>query len=327
MAGSTFIIPPHDAAGSAARSTIAFYFRALAEQVAAAQNGEVEPIHQVRVASRRLRAAVRLFSPYIQPIKPRDIEERLKWIGAQAGAVREFDMLEKLSRRTTRKLDPEIVKELDPIWEEFKERRKEAAEHLAKTLNSPRYKSLAKQLSGRIEITAEGDVAFAAVAPKLISPMLKSAIKAGEKLGDDPAPDSLHRLRKRSKNARYALEMMMGLGGKALRQELKRLEDLQEVLGDYHDAAVAVDWMKNFVSSRELLANVAFGCGALAESIQRLERKLKRRSLKAWDRFISTDPYRTVIKTLEKAQPKGGSSDEPIHNAARDRRGSHPQGR
>lgn len=327
MAGSTFIIPPHDAAGSAARSTIAFYFRALAEQVAAAQNGDVEPVHQVRVASRRLRAAIRLFSPYIQSIKPRDIEERLKWIGAQAGAVRELDMLERLSRKTVKKLDPAIVKDLDPMWEEFRDRRKEAAENLNRALNSLRYKALAKRLSGRIEITAEGDVAFASVAPKLISPMLKSAIKAGEKLGEDPPPDQLHKLRKRSKNARYTLEMMMGLGGKDLRQVLKRLEDLQEVLGDYHDAAVAVEWMKNFVTSRELPANVAFGCGALAESIQRRERKLKRRSLKAWHRFTRADPSRTVIKSLEKAQPKGGSSDEPIHNAARDRRGSHAQGR
>ena len=327
MAGTNFVIPPHDAAGSAARSTIAFYFHSLSEQVAAAANSGVEPVHQVRVASRRLRAAVRLFSPYIQSIKPRDIEERLRWIGAQAGAVREFDTLEKLSRRMMKKLDPAMVKDLDPIWEEFKQGRQTAAENLAKALNSPRYKSLAHRLSGRIEITAEGDVAFASAAPKLISPMLKSAIRAGEKLSDDPAPEQLHELRKRSKNARYTLEMMMGLGGKTLRQILKHLEDLQEVLGDYHDAAVAVDWMKNFVGSRELPANVAFGCGALAESIQLRERKLKRRSLRAWHRFIRADPYRRVIKSLEKAQPKGGSSDEPIHNAARDRRGSHAQGR
>lgn len=342
MAESNFIVPPHDATGSAARSAIAFHFRALTAQVPAAMSGDAEPVHQVRVATRRLRAAIHLFAPYISAIKPKDIDERLKWIGGQAGAVRDLDVLAKTTQRRARRLDPQIAKDLDPLFEEIRASRKKAADSLASALTSRRYKSLVARLSEPIAITAEADAAFGALAGELFAPMLKSTLRAGERMHEDPTSEDLHHLRKRAKRARYALETMLGISEKQLREVLEHLETLQELLGRYHDAVVAVKWIKDFANSRELPLNVAFGCGALAESVQRGERKLKRRGLKEWRRFKQTDPERRVEKALEKMQPtalsnnskrvslpKGvsqkGVSNDDLHNAPRTRRGPHSE--
>lgn len=320
MAAAQFSVPPHDAAGSAARSTIALHLRALLAQIPAAQRGEAEPIHQVRVAARRLRSAVRLFAPYISSIRPKVMDERLKWLGKQAGAVRDLDVLEQVLHERVKKLDPQIVKDLDPLFEEIRLRRSKAAADLARSLSSSRYKSMMARLSAPIAITARGDAAFGAMAGELFAPMLKSVMRAGEKMHEDPTPDDLHRLRKRAKASRYALEMMLGIDKKQLGPMLKGLEDLQDWVGGYHDAVVAVTWIREFAGSRQLPAAVAFACGALAEAFRRSESKLKRRGIKEWHRFLKSDPDRTVKKALEKVQPKRVSSDDAVHHATRPRR-------
>ena len=56
--------------------------------------------------------------------------------------------------------------------------------------------------------------------------------------------EDLHRLRKRAKGSRYALETMLAIDEKQLGGMLKSLEDLQDLVGGYHDAVVAVAWIK-----------------------------------------------------------------------------------
>ncbi len=136
-------------------------------------------------------------------------------------------------------------------------------------LASRRYKKLVARLSAPIAITTQGDAAFGSVAGELFAPMLKSMMRAGEKLPEDPSPDELHRLRKRAKGSRYALETMLAIDEQQLGEMLQSLEDLQDLVGEYHDAVVAVAWVKEFVAARELPASVAFACGALVHAIHR----------------------------------------------------------
>jgi len=334
LAKPNFSVPPHDAAGSAARSTIAVHLRALIDQIPGAQRGEPEPVHQVRVAARRLRSAVGLFAPYIASLRPKVMDARLKWLGAQAGVVRDLDVLGELLQQRGKKLDPQISKDLEPVFEEVRVRRAKAANDLARSLASNRYKALIARLSAPIAITHRGDAAFGAVAGNLFTPILKSVIRAGEKMHEDPTPDDLHSLRKRAKAARYSLEMMLAIDKKPLGEMLEGLEELQDKVGEHHDAAGAVAWIKEFVGARQLPGNVAFACGALAEAFRRREAKLKRRGIKEWNRFVKSNPERAVRKALDKVQPPQisspparGSSNDAVHHAPRTRRTAHTQGR
>lgn len=315
MPETHFIISPVDATGSAARSAIAFHLRALTAQVAAAERGEREPIHQLRVATRRLRATLLLLAPYISALRPRQRDGQLKWISAQAGAVRELDVLEELIQSCARKLAAP-ARDLEPLWIELRRRRAKAAETLAASLRSTRFKSMIDRLSGPIPITANGDIEFRSVAAKLLEPILKSMLRAGERMHDEPTPAQLHRLRVRAKRSRYALETTLGFEDKHVSKVLRHLVDMQDLLGRYHDAAVAPQWISAFVKSSELSTNAAFACGALLESVRRRERKLQRRALREWRRLSEADPL-AILKALEKAQPRGGSSDDALHHAAR----------
>ncbi len=283
-------------------------------------------MHQVRVEARRLRAAIRLFAPYISSLQPKAMEERLKWLGQQAGAVRDLDVLEKLLRKRSKKLDAAVVQDLGPLFEELRVRRAKAADDLARALSSSRIKSLLARLSAPIAITTRGDEAFGAVAGELFAPILKSLFRAAEKMHEDPTPADLHRLRKRAKASRYALETMIAIDEKQLVPMLDGLEELQDLVGAYHDAVVAVRWIMEFVGARALPANLAFACGALAEALHRSEGKLKQRGLKRWRRFVKSDPAHTIRKALAKVQPKKVPSDEAVHHASRARERAHSQG-
>src|SRR5207249_1957071 len=59
------VLSPDDGAAVAARVVVRFHLRAFARVEPAARAGEVEPVHQLRVATRRLRAALRLFAPVL----------------------------------------------------------------------------------------------------------------------------------------------------------------------------------------------------------------------------------------------------------------------
>jgi hypothetical protein len=185
------------------------------------------------------------------------------------------------------------------------------------SLSARRYKALMARLAAPVPLTSQGDVVFGEVAAQLLAPVLKSVLRAVARMHEEPVPDELHRLRKRAKRTRYALEMMLAINHRQLGDLFASLEKLQDLLGGYHDAVVAIGWVREFVTAREQPSNITFACGALAEEIRRREQKLRRRGLKEVHRFVKSDPERAVKKALQKAPPKEVSSDAAVHHAPR----------
>src|SRR5438046_829407 len=60
------VLSPDDGAAVAARVVVRFHLRAFVRVEPAARAGEVEPVHQLRVATRRLGTALRLFAPLLR---------------------------------------------------------------------------------------------------------------------------------------------------------------------------------------------------------------------------------------------------------------------
>src|SRR5438132_75091 len=66
--------------------------------------GEVEPLHQLRVTARRLRAVVELFDGVIHGTRANIYRRDLRWVGHTAGAVRECDVWQELLQDLSTKL-------------------------------------------------------------------------------------------------------------------------------------------------------------------------------------------------------------------------------
>src|ERR1700693_5503559 len=99
------VIAPDLPLADAVRLTLTTAVAAMRYHEAAAIAGEIEPLHQMRVAARRLRATVQLFAGAIHGSRMRIDKRDLPWLGRAAGAVRECDVIEALIRDCGGRLD------------------------------------------------------------------------------------------------------------------------------------------------------------------------------------------------------------------------------
>ena len=90
------ILSPGETVADAARKAIAFGAESLLRNQTAAESGDAEPLHQLRVATRRLRASIELFSSVIYAAQLKVFRRDLPWMGAMAGGARECDVTSAL---------------------------------------------------------------------------------------------------------------------------------------------------------------------------------------------------------------------------------------
>lgn len=265
----------------AARAAIAFHREGLLRERPGAEKGEVESIHQLRVATRRLRTAIRLFRRALYASQADKLRRELATVAGAAGRVREADVTEELLRKRARKLDPQLAKALAPLFNEVSHRRVEGMKELKQVLNSKTHATVEKRLAAPT-FRRGRDVVLGSIASELLRPLLRAMIRAGEGLGDDAPPEAIHRLRIRAKRVRYTLEMLGGLGRKKLQKTLVRLERLQAVLGEHNDVTAAMIWVRECIQKTAVPADTLLAAGALLQLLRARERKLARRGLKAW---------------------------------------------
>ena len=106
---------------------------------------------------------------------------------------------------------------------------------LHELLASKRYRALLAKLARPAIKKVGADRRLGIVAAQLVRPASRGAARLGGKLAADAPDPVFHKLRVRIKRLRYELEMIAPLGAKRHRKTLRRLEELQELLGAYHD--------------------------------------------------------------------------------------------
>ena len=304
---------PGETVADAARKAIAFGADSLVQHQAAAESGEAEPLHQLRVAMRRLRASIELFAGAIYASQLKLFRRDLPWIGNHSGAVRECDVTAALIAARTTKIEPDLRDAVAPIIATLEERRKAEFAKLCTLLESKRYRSLIAKLRNPAVKRVGGDRAIGAVASQLIRPATHGVSRFGKRLADDAPALVFHKLRVRLKRLRYELEMMAPLGAKRQKKTLRRLEALQELLGLYHDVTVASAWLLSYAETSAAPPKTLLAAGALIQSLAGREKKLRRQGMRAWRRFERSDAMRDTLAEIRKA---GRSSLPPAGSSA-----------
>jgi CHAD domain-containing protein len=206
---------------------------------------DVDGLHNMRVAVRRLRATLRTFRPLLDRERTEPIRAELHWLAGLLGAVRDGDVLRDLVDG----LPPDRVG--GPVRARVRTRldvdQAQARAALATALESQRYAALRRDL----EALTEGEQPHAT--PKRLRRCARKALhRADDRL--DRAVDStdagrdaaLHDARRAYKRARYAVELVEPLVGPRAGKLAKRLAHLQDVLGDHQDAVVAAGLLAEF---------------------------------------------------------------------------------
>ena len=264
-----------------------------------AVKGDAEAIHRLRVATRRLRASLRM----LREVAPNDdvesVADELGWLCGVIGAVRDLDVLAELLQERATHLEPDFIRALEPLSVTLRQQRATEQERLVAALDSERYRGLVQRLGTLTPEQATEPVALGTMAARLVRSQLRATLRAGAGLDDSSPADALHRLRIRVKKLRYAIEPLRAVGGKPTRKMLRRLERVQERLGQYHDAVSAAEWLRGWASDPQDAPPAALmAVGALIHSFERRVRRLRDRSLKAWRRAEMDGLARGVLHEL-----------------------------
>src|SRR5262249_10134114 len=168
---------------------------------------------------------------------------------------------------------------------------------LVRILDSPRCLRLIARLEKMAEPTTRRAATLGEIAPRVIRPLLRAVLRAGQTVTDDAPPQVLHRLRVRVKRLRYALETLVGLGGTALDRALRRLEQLQDVLGEYQDATTQIEWLWEWARSQPP-PETLLAVGAFIHLLERGARKRRQRFGKRWAAFDRRQLHRRLLAEL-----------------------------
>jgi CHAD domain-containing protein len=248
-----------------------------------------EAVHQIRVAIRRMRVALRVHRDAVGTTGD-ELRAELGWLGGELGPVRDLDVLAERLAASGGSLGPADADGLSELLAALHEGRVRAREALQTMLDGDRYRALlralAKLVRGSATTVDTADLAEA-VAERPSDPLalldrpLRKLRREVLAAGSTPTDEQLHTLRIRGKRLRYAAELALGLCERRQRKPLRRListaKDLQEVLGDHHDTVTAENWLRESFAAHNGKQPALSGSAALVAG-RLLERELVQRA-------------------------------------------------
>lgn len=265
-----------------------------------------EELHAMRVAIRRLRSALDVFSDAFAPRRS-TLEAELRWIAGELGAVRDLDV--QLARATEAatwaedRLGHGAGTALASLYERIDSKRVAARARLGDALDTARWGALTRDVVAlaRVDLGAlppESRVSASAALAPLIEQRRRDARDAARTARQSGDARDFHRLRVRVKRLRDAVEFTSVLYGKPARRYARKLVRLQDELGRIQDAEVGAAWLHDIAladdhDTRPLPPEAVFAMGGLAERDRQESEALRtalrspRRRLdgRAWDRL------------------------------------------
>jgi CHAD domain-containing protein len=280
---------PGATAGDAVRRAIAASVVRLMRHDPIARLGtDPEGVHQARVATRRLRSDLRTFRPLLDTEWSEPLRDELRWLGGELGAVRDAEVLRDLLRDTAADHLPEAdLAAAAEIAEALAESVHNARQHLLASMRTRRYAVLLDRLVAAAAspgLLAAANAPARSVVPRLVASPWSSLKKAARGLDEESPAEELHDLRIRAKRCRYAAEAVAPVVGRRAAAFAREVAALQQVLGDFHDAIVAEAWLREYVSSRQPDARIAFVAGELCGVEQATAKSLRSAWPAVWKR-------------------------------------------
>jgi CHAD domain-containing protein len=266
--------------------------RALLRHDPGARTGaDVEDVHQMRVAVRRMRAALKAAAPLLDADWADELRAELGWLGRSLGPVRDLDVLLPRLRQLASNLPAEERAFAEQLIGALDDEYREARQDMLAALSAPRYTTLLERLADAVRCPLPTPKASKKQPQliKLVRKQYRSLSKAVRRAGDNPSDEMLHALRIKGKRLRYTGELAEPVLGKPVRQLLDATSGLQEVLGDHQDACVAQHRIRELVAGLGETPNpmMMFVAGRLVE--REYARGQHQRSLwwAAWEKIVA----------------------------------------
>ncbi|MEU3404069.1 CYTH and CHAD domain-containing protein [Streptomyces sp. NPDC006670] len=291
--------PGHDPADRTAGAHVLAYVRrqrdALVAQDPAVRRDLPDSVHQMRVATRRLRSTLATHRKILDRAVTDPVRDELRWLGAELGADRDREVLLELLRARLGELPPGL--RLGPVRDRLRAwntlRRKRTRRRAVAALDSDRYLALLDSVDA---LLAQPPLRPAASRPATRQ-LPKAVLRDWDRLADrvaaalalDPGEErdrALHEARKAAKRARYAAEAAAPALGRPARKLAKAAKSVQSLLGDHRDGVVAREALLGLGSQAADAGESAFTWGLLHGREEGRSARLERRLPAIWAKAV-----------------------------------------
>lgn len=207
-------------------------------------------IHDMRVATRRLRSAFKLFRPYSSKRSFKKLGKTPRTLAHALGDVRNLDVRLEHLDTFIRSLPEEKKGGLDALTSDWQLRRSKAHQELVELLDGSKY----DQWIGRMEDFIEEERRKNGVRVAVVLPAVMwkkyGKLRTFEPRINDASPEALHALRVRIKEFRYALEFFATALGSPAGALVEPLVTLQDHLGALHDSQLSQQAIAEYLAAR-----------------------------------------------------------------------------
>jgi CHAD domain-containing protein len=240
-----------------------------------------EGVHQARVATRRFRSTLRTFLPVLEEGWTVRLRERAKWLADRLGAVRDADVLLARLQARVEQLPEAEAQAAGWLLQRLRRERDRARSALLVAMREGAYVQLLDDLlaAANSPMVLDGGRPAADTLTPRVARTWRKLRKEVRQAGDEPSDAQLHRIRIRAKRARYAAEALAPVVGKQAEEFAEACEQIQEVLGDHHDAVVAQEWLRRAATARGAPGPSAMAAGVLIAA----EREVAARRRADWE--------------------------------------------
>jgi CHAD domain-containing protein len=265
--------------------------------------GEPDSVHQMRVASRRLRSTLQSFGSILRAADTSHLRDELRWFGHVLGDARDSEVLAERLRAEVGQVPAELV--MGPVQarlrEHFAPTEAQARTAVLKALGSERYIALLDELDRLLADPPLGPAASSPAADGLPADIARTYRRTARRIrrakrapGGQARNVALHSARRAAKQARYAAEAAGPVYGRQARRFATRMKTIQSTLGTHQDAVIARDTIREIGVRAHLKGENAFSFGLLHERETTAARESERLAWKKWKR-ASRPRYRTWL--------------------------------
>jgi len=266
-------LTPDATTGEYAYAILRRYFAGFLRHEPGTRLGEdPEELHDMRVATRRMRAAMSIFKPALPP-RFLTLRDELKWIAGKLGTVRDLDVQMEWLASLREDTDWRDSTAAGPLVEDISEVRMAARNELLDAMASERYADLNDSMMTALRLGDEG-LGDAAIpvrnhAVAVLRKRHRKFRKPASKLKRVSPAQEYHAVRIAAKRLRYSLDAFLPALPRRQRaiRMVDAMKEVQDLLGQHQDCAVAIERLRGLVDAKgaSLPPATLFRMGELVE--------------------------------------------------------------
>ncbi len=327
--------PPFNSRSAYAAGVLLEHLAHLQAQIAGVRDGsDIEFVHQMRVASRRLRNAMDLFDSALPRKKSRRWRKQIKRVTKALGAARDLDVhiefIAGYAADLKARRDTAHQAGVERLLLRLRQERVAIQPHVAATMDELEASGVLEQMRQELatmtaasRLHGESEPAGAVVddARQVIALRLEQMLAYEPFIRSPEHVAELHQMRIAAKHLRYTLEAYRHAFEGQLKWQIRLVKQVQTQLGEIHDCDMWIERLPQFIADERRRHEAFFGhrrgFGRIESGIEHLhEERVSRRELlyqqfvALWDQQAAAGNWQNVLAHLA-PMPMKEKSDEP----------------